>query len=305
MVPNIETAQSSLLFVGFGYTAENMMPSLTLAGQHVSATVRTERTPAEKAAQYSLFRDLKVQPVRWEGPYPPQTTHLLISTPPNENENDPLLTHLMERPLKSVFPNLRRIGYISTTGVYGDVDGKWVSENSPCLTTQPRSLARIAAERAWMAAAQAEKLEALIFRVSGIYGAKSNILDGIVDKTAKVIIKPGQVFNRIHVEDLAFMLRKCLFSAMVPPGIYNISDDEPCSQEEIYNFAARLLDKSLPPKQLYAEALAKMSPLQASFYAENKRVSNSKIKHATGGLTLQYPTFREGLTALAPNYIDR
>ena len=289
-----------MLFGGFGYTAEHMLPALREAGQRCAATLRPETGNLGKKEK---LRELGVKPVLPEGPYPAETTHLMVTAPPSES-GDPILAAIGGRQLRSLMPMLQRVGYISTTGVYGDAEGHWVTEDTPCRTSQPRSLARIAAERAWMKACAAEKLECFIFRVSGIYGPDYNSFEDIVNKTARCILKPEQVFNRVHVEDLAYIMRKCMLSGTVAPGIYNISDDEPASSETILTYAAQLIDKPPPPRVNYYDALPTLSPMQASFYAENKRVSNSKVKYAAGGLTLKYPTYREGLSALAQFYIN-
>jgi nucleoside-diphosphate-sugar epimerase len=185
----------------------------------------------------------------------------------------------------------RWLGYLSTTGVYGDHDGGWVDETTPPRPDQPRSLSRLAAERAWQA------LGATVFRLPGIYGPGRSALDRVKAGTARRIDKPGQVFSRVHVADIA----AAVLAAMTQPSpgaIYNVADDLPASNNEVIAYACELLGLSVPPAIPWDEAAQTMTPMARSFYAENRRVRNDRVKKELG-LTLRYPTYREGLRAIA------
>jgi nucleoside-diphosphate-sugar epimerase len=180
--------------------------------------------------------------------------------------------------------------YLSTTGVYGDRHGDWVDETSPLAPTTERGHRRLTAETQW----QSLGLPMHIFRLAGIYGPGRNQLVSILDGSAKRIVKPGQIFSRIHVEDIAGVLAASI--ARPNPGqAYNVCDDEPCPPQEVVAFAAALLKRAAPPEIAFADA--DLSPMAKSFYAESKRVSNQRMKEELG-YKLLYPTYREGLTAL-------
>ncbi|MFO1084051.1 MAG: SDR family oxidoreductase [Reyranellaceae bacterium] len=191
----------------------------------------------------------------------------------------------------------RWLGYLSTTGVYGDHDGGWVDEATPARPSLPRSIARLAAERAWQAIALEAGLLLDIFRLPGIYGPGRSSLDQVKAGTARRIDKPGQVFSRIHVADIA----GTVMAALTRPheaGIYNVADDLPAPTSEVVAFACQLLGKPVPPAIPWAEIEPTMSAMARSFYAESRRVRNDRIKSALG-VTLRYPTYREGLRAIA------
>ncbi len=215
-------------------------------------------------------------------------THLLISAPPGE-AGDPVLTCHAED-LRKLGSQLRWAGYLSTTGVYGDRHGGWVDETSPLTPATARGERRLAAETAWTRLG----LPLHIFRLAGIYGPGRNQLVSILDGTAKRIVKQGQIFSRIHVEDIAGVLAASI--ARPNPGrAYNVCDDEPSPPQDVVAFAAQLLRRRPPPEIAFESA--DLSPMAKSFYAESKRVSNRRIKQELG-YELIYPTYREGLTAL-------
>jgi len=180
------------------------------------------------------------------------------------------------------------LGYLSTTGVYGDWNGEWVDENSELRPNNERLKRRVAAENAW------REKGGHIFRLAGIYGPGRSAIDDVREGTARRIDKPGQVFSRIHVEDIA----QAVVASMLKPSpgrIYNICDDEPAPSHEVVKFACELLGTVLPPLVPFAEAV--LSPMGREFYSANRWVSNTRIKQELG-ITLKYPTYREGLKAL-------
>ncbi len=216
---------------------------------------------------------------------------LLISVPPGTS-GDPVLAAYAHQIASA--PNLRWIGYLSTIGVYGDHQGAWVDEQTPATPTNARSVERAQAEQAWLAFGAANNIAVHIFRLAGIYGPGQNQLVQLARGTAKRIIKPGQVFNRIHVEDIARTLDASLAQPR-PGAIYNVTDNEPAPPQDVVTFAASLCNVAPPPEiNLDDAALTEMG---RSFYAESKRVRNDLLRSELG-VTLAYPTYREGLSAL-------
>ncbi len=217
-------------------------------------------------------------------------THLLVSIAPGE-AGDRVLAHHRADILAA--PNLRWIGYLSTVGVYGDHGGGWVDEETPPQPRRGRSEARLAAERAWTALAAEREVPLGIFRIAGIYGPGRNAFVNLAEGRARRIVKPGQVFNRIHVADIA----QALAAAAASPTtrIYNLADDEPAPPQDVVAFAATLMGVAAPPEISFDEA--ELTSMARSFYGENKRVSNRRIKDELG-IALRYPTYRDGLTAL-------
>lgn len=216
---------------------------------------------------------------------------LLISVPPGTG-GDPVLA-AYARQIASA-PNLRWIGYLSTIGVYGDHGGAWVDERTPATPTNARSRERAAAEQAWLAFGAANSIAVQIFRLAGIYGPGQSQLVQLARGTARRIIKPGQVFNRIHVEDIARAVDASLDRPR-PGAIYNVTDNEPAPPQDVVTFAASLCGVE-PPREISLED-AGLTEMGRSFYAESKRVRNDLLRNELG-VTLAYPTYREGLRAL-------
>ena len=215
-------------------------------------------------------------------------THLLSTIPPGP-DGDPVLAELARH---GPLPDLIWTGYLSTTGVYGDWGGEWVDEDSELRGHSPRSAARIDAERAWLDSG----LPVHVFRLGGIYGPGRSPLDQVRNGTAHRIVKPGQVFGRIHVDDVAGVVAASM--ARPEPGtIYNVCDDEPTPPQDVIAYAADLLGVPPPPEIAWEQAEATLSPMARSFYADNKRVSNRRIKERLG-YRLLYPSYREGLRVL-------
>ena len=216
-------------------------------------------------------------------------THLLVSVPPGDA--DPVLAHFSEA-IRAA-PRLEWIGYLSTVGVYGDYGGAWVSEKTTPHPKSARSLQRLAAEKAWGELAAARGVPLAIFRLAGIYGPGRNALVNLAERRAHRIVKPGQVFNRIHVDDIVAVLRAAVTTNTA--GIFNVTDDEPAPPQDVVACAAALMGVEPPPEIAFDEA--DLSPMARSFYGDNKRVANALIKRELG-VALHYPTWREGLGAM-------
>ena len=219
------------------------------------------------------------------------TTHILLSIPPDE-DGDPVFDH-HGGDLGSL-SKLKWLGYLSTTGVYGDRDGGWVDETTPVAPAHRRGERRVLAERNWLDWAKENNLPMHIFRLAGIYGPGRNALDNIRRGTARRIVKPGHVFSRIHVDDLATVIEASI-NQPNPGAIYNVCDDEAAPPQDVVAFAAELLDVE-PPQEIPIEH-AELSPMAASFYLDNKRVRNDRIKRELA-VRLRYPDYRAGLRAL-------
>jgi len=286
--------QLHLFCFGLGYSAQALARRLLNAGWQVSGTCRSpDKAEALQRLGITthLFNDeqrLTDVPAALDG-----VTHLLSSVPPSA-EGDPAITAHGED-LDNLDGGLRWIGYLSTIGVYGDRQGGWVDEYSAPAPTSERSRYRVTAEEQWLALGRRLAVPAHVFRLPGIYGPGRSQIDALKAGHARRIIKPGQVFNRIHVDDLATVL---LASMAAPEGapIYNISDDEPAPADQVVTYAAELLGVEPPPEVAIKDA--GLSPFAAGFYAECKRVRNDLIKRELE-VTLRYPTYREGLAAIA------
>ncbi|MCF3932295.1 SDR family oxidoreductase [Acuticoccus sp. M5D2P5] len=219
-----------------------------------------------------------------------EATHIVVSAGP-EADGDPFL-HLFERDIAHA-ESLQWIGYLSTVGVYGDHRGEEVDERALCHPTADRGVWRLEAEAAWSALGRRLDVPVGIFRLAGIYGPGRNAFVNLAAGKARRIIKPGQVFNRIHVEDIA----QTLVAAVGRPAhrVYNVADDEPAPPQDVITYAAELMGTEPPPEIAFDEA--DLSPMARSFYGEVKRISNRRIRSELG-VRLRYPTYREGLEAL-------
>lgn len=282
-----------LVIFGLGYTAGFFARAAMAEGWEVTGTVRS----AEKAGLLSRegIRTLVFGGFAVSRPLSQAVAEadaVLVSVQPDE-EGDPVLRTLASE--LAAAPNLRWIGYLSTIGVYGDHGGAWIDETAQCRPTSARSKLRLATDEAWLELGERSGKPVQIFRLSGIYGPGRNAIVNLRAGTARRLIKPGQVFNRIHVEDIAGLL---LASLSRPRGgaIYNTTDDEPAPPQDVVSYAAGLIGVEPPPETPFDPKL--LSPMAASFYGENKRVSNALIKRELG-YQLRYPTYREALQALA------
>ena len=217
------------------------------------------------------------------------TTHLVISIAPGP-DGDPVLNVLREA--IAAMPRLEWIGYLSTVGVYGNHDGEWVDEETECRPVSQRSVQRLAAEMAWQDFADETKTPLAILRLSGIYGPGRNAFVNLEKGKAKRLIKPGQVFNRIHVEDIARALD--FLATRRLGGVFNVTDDEPAPPQDVVEFANSLMKVELPPAIDFENAT--ISPMARSFYGENKRVSNAKLKRA--GFAFVHGDYKSALSSM-------
>jgi hypothetical protein len=279
-----------LFCFGFGYSAEALARKLSPRLAALAGTrTRHEDAAATGAALAAYKGDGPSAEVR---SLLAGTTHLLVSIPP-DLEGDAVLRDFADD--ISALPDLEWIGYLSTVGVYGDTGGAWVDEETPTRPLTERSLRRVEAERAWLQLGAATGRRVEIFRLPGIYGPGRSVIDSLRAGTARRIIKPGQVFNRIHVDDIARVLAAAI-DTDTGFRVFNASDDEPAPPEDVVAYAAELLELPLPPAISFGEA--GLSGMAASFWSECKRVRNDRIRRGLK-VDLLYPTYREGLRALA------
>ncbi|TCT18103.1 SDR family oxidoreductase [Thiobaca trueperi] len=285
----------SLFCFGLGYTGVRLARAAIARGWSVAGTCRD----AGKAATLCA---LGMRTIPFDGTHASaevqdalgQATHLLSSIPPDA-DGDPVL-RLHTTDLETLAGSLQWLGYLSTTGVYGDCDGDWIDEDRTPKPATVENQRRLDAEDDWLGLGARMATPAQVFRLPGIYGPEGrNVIDSLEAGRARRIVKPGQVFNRIHVDDLVAVL----LAALERPHagrIYNLSDDEPAPADEVLCHAAALMGIEPPPAEPFEEA--GLSPFARHFYAECKRVSNQRIKQELG-VHLRYPTYREGLRAIA------
>lgn len=262
----------TLLTLGHGYTAQALAARLN--GWRIIGTTRDE------------YRQDGVEYIEWSdvGAALKEATHVLITAAPDAN-GDPVLRDFGEQ-----LGNHNWVGYLSTTGVYGDHDGGWVDEKTPLSPSTQRGKWRVAAEAAW----QEMDLPLHTFRLAGIYGPNRGPFSKVRNGTARRIVKKNQVFSRIQVEDIATVLEASM-NAPNSGAIYNVCDDNAAPPEDVIAYAAELLEMPVPEAVAFEDA--DMSPMARSFYAESKRVRNDLIKSELG-VELAYPTYQVGLQAL-------
>lgn len=282
----------NLFVFGIGFSGRTFAERRIARGDHVSGTVRS---PEKAQALSRVGINARVfGPDGGDGIIADDLAAcdaLLISVPPG-TRGDPVFAQYAA-PIAAA-PKLRWIGYLSTIGVYGDHNGAWVDEQTPATPTNARSIERAQAEQAWLAFGAANSIPVQIFRLAGIYGPGQSQLVQLARGTAKRIVKPGQVFNRIHVEDIARVLDASIARPRAG-AIYNVTDDEPTPPQDVVTFAASLCGIEPPPEISLDDA--GLTEMGRSFYAESKRVRNDLLRGELG-VTLAYPTYREGLTAL-------
>ena len=293
---------STLLCLGLGYCAEHYVAQHGTRFTRVVGTTRTAERAAALAAGDPGGRTVEVE--AFDGvtvsdalrAAAGEADALLVSAAPDEG-GDPVLRALGDALGDALVATARprTVVLLSTVGVYGDRVGGWVDETTALEPVHERSRPRVAAEQAWQAFGRRRGIPVAILRLSGIYGPGQNALVNVRLGRARNIDKPGQVFNRIHVEDIAQAIDAAF--AQNADGVFNVTDDAPSPPGDPIVFAAGLLGLPAPPVIPYAEAAKTMSPLAASFYAENRRVRNDKLKQVLG-VRLRYPTYREGLRAL-------
>ena len=273
----------TLLCFGLGFSARAVARRWIADGKRVIGTSRDLEKRVEG-----------VEMVRFDRGHPldramlAEATHVLVSIPPDERGDPVADLHGGD------LGHAAWLGYLSTTGVYGDRDGGWVDEDSDVRPTLDRSRRRAVAERQWLALGAEQGVPVHIFRLAGIYGPGRSAVDSVRNGKAHRIVKPGQVFSRIHVEDIAQAVAASV--AKPHPGrIYNLCDDDPAPPQEVIAYACALLGVDPPPEVPFDQA--DLSPMARSFYADNKRVDNTRMKTELG-VRLIYPTYREGLTAI-------
>lgn len=288
---------SYLLCFGFGYTA-NVLANRLKQGRGKYRIIGTTQSLGCNVIPDS--RNISI--VQFNRSYPLDKalfhgmTHVLISIPP-DNSGDPVLD-MHSTTLSKATPVW--IGYLSTVGVYGDTGGAYVDETAKTNPGLPRTIARVTAEQGWLKLWRDHGLPVHLFRIAGIYGPGRSIIDTLIQNRAHCIVKPNLMLSRIHVEDLVTVLISSMREPN-PGAIYNVCDDEPASPQDVIAYAAALLERDLPPKMTWREAQDVLSSKEISFYTENRRICNRRIKHDLG-VTLRYPSYREGLKQVYITY---
>lgn len=287
-------AEKRLFCFGLGFSAGFLIDRLIPQGWQIAATVRSpEKAARMQAGGLSVHVFDGTAPLDDAGKSAlSQATHIVSSIPPDDS-GDPVLRHYDE--LLGNMPGLSWVAYLSTTGVYGNHGGGWVDETTPTMPVTDRGSRRQAVEQAWLALYRDHGVPVHIFRLAGIYGPGRNVLHSLLAGKARRVMYPGHVFSRIHVEDIT---RTLVASIAKPRGgaIYNVCDDLPAAQSDVTAFAAGLLGMAPPTVVPFAEA--DLSPMARSFYQDNKRVSNRRIREELG-VQLAFPDYRAGLEALA------
>ncbi len=286
-------SDQKLFCFGLGFSGTRLALTLKAAGWRVAGTCREPARHArlvEQGIEAHLFdrdRRLAAPATILEG-----VTHLIDSVPPDGNGDLVLGCHA---PDLAALDSIEWIGYLSTTGIYGDHGGGWVDETTPPSPLTERARRRVAAEQVWQALGRETGIAVQVFRLAGIYGPGRSALDAVRAGTARRIVKPGNLFSRIHVDDLAAVLA----ASMARPNagaVYNVCDDMAAPGNEVTEYACQLLSVEPPPALPFEDA--GLSPMAASFYAESRRVRNARIKQELG-VALKYPDYKSGLGAIA------
>ncbi len=280
-----------LFCFGIGFSAEALINHLPVAEWTVAGTVRDP-----DKARHLLKTGVDVH--IWSGETLSDelvaklhaSNHVLISVPPDEN-GDPVLNAAADA-IRSI-PSLNWLGYLSTTGVYGDTRGAWVDESAELHPSSERSQRRVAAEQGWLRLHQDHGLPVHIFRLAGIYGPGRSVFNQIRNKRAKRIDKPGHAFSRIHVDDIARVLAASIAKPN-PGAIYNVCDNEPAPPAEVTAYACGLLGIDPPPLEDFEDVKDRMSPMALSFWNDNRRVDNARIRNELG-VKFRHPSYRSGL----------
>ena len=274
--------KSKLIIFGGGFSGQR----IASVGRHLGTNVLcSRRKENSKGADFIFNSDKEFSTEILNG-----ATHVLSCIPPLRSGEDPVLNRLKTHLLNS--KNLKWVGYLSTTGVYGDTKGEWVNENTSPNPQQERSIRRLSCEKQWLAT----NLPVQILRLPGIYGPGRSAFESLLTGTTKMVDKPGQVFSRVHVDDIAgavlFLIN--LYLQGKNPSVVNVADNLPTNNLEVIAFAAKMAKKSLPPKVPFEIAKETMSPMALSFWQENRKVDN-KLLCKTLGYPLIYPDFKYGL----------
>jgi nucleoside-diphosphate-sugar epimerase len=287
---------ATLVCFGFGYCAEHFIAEFGGKFERVIGTVRR----AERAGILNVYQAGAVRAVVFDGVLAtPELNgaigaadYALISIPPDAGGDRVLAACGSALAARR---NLRSIVYLSTVGVYGDHDGDWVDEETPPAPRSGRSRWRVATEQAWQQFGARYGVSVAVLRLAGIYGPGQNALVALARSKGRRIVKPGQVFNRIHVGDIAQAIEAAF--ARRASGVFNLADDEPSPPADPIVFGAELMGRAPPPEIPFAQAAPSMSEMGLSFWQECRRVRNAKLKRELG-VALRYPTYREGLQAL-------
>jgi nucleoside-diphosphate-sugar epimerase len=287
---------TNLICFGFGYSAEHFVAAYGRKFERIIGTVRS----AERVAVLNAYEGRHLQALLFDGAQAMAELSsavaaadcVLVSIPPGES-GDPALA-VFDAALEQA-KQLRAIVYLSTIGVYGDRGGAWVDEATQPHPDSGRGSARLTAERAWQRVGERNGASVAVLRLAGIYGPGQNALVQVARGKARRVLKPGQIFNRIHVGDIAQAIDAAFTQRA--SGIFNVADDAPSPPGDPIVFAAQLLGVAPPAEIPFAEAAQSMSPMALSFWQECRRVKNDKLKRELG-VTLRYPTYREGLQAL-------
>ncbi len=276
-------SNSKVLIFGGGFSGQHLAKAVRKLGSEV---ICSRRDIKKTGADFIFDSSQNI--------LPPENifnnvTHLISCIPPSKNGEDPVLNHFSEK-LRNM--PLKWVGYLSTTGVYGDYQGNWVTEESHALPKQTRSVRRLACEKQW----QSLGLPLQILRLPGIYGPGRSTLDVVKKERSKIVNKKGQVFSRIHIDDIACATIHLihLFSQGIKPQIINIADNLPATNLEVMIYAANLLELPLPPIESFENASKDMSPMALSFWQENRKVSNNILCKVLG-YKLIHPTYESGL----------
>lgn len=280
----------NLLIFGLGYTGRAIAEAALAAGAAVTATVRAETAP---------LPGITLVPFNRAHAAIEAATHVVATAAPDEH-GDPVLARY--RAALEAAPHLNWLGYLSTTGVYGDAGGAWVDETTRPNPNAERTRRRVAAERAWQGltrsderAEEEQSFAIAVFRLAGIYGPGRSMFDDLRAGEGRHVVKPGHLFGRIHRDDIAAGVLAAMRQEAA--GIFNFSDDEPTASADVVCEAARLLGTNPPPPLAFEEAAKNMSSMALSFWADNRKVSAERTKRALG-LAWRYPTYREGLRAI-------
>lgn len=282
-----------LFIFGYGYVAEALAARLKPKGWRISASARRLDKAGALTANGIPAHVFGPQGLTHFKSVFADVTHVLATAAPDADGDPILKAH--ERDFETAAPHLRWLGYLSTTGVYGDAGGAWVDEGADLAPVHERGARRVAAEAAWATVGEMTGAAASIFRLPGIYGPGRSAFDNLKAGTAKRLVKPGQVFSRIHVDDIAQALDAAL--DLTEGTVLNLADDEPAPPQDVVTEAAKLLGVAPPPEESFEAAKARLSPMALEFYSANRRIANARMK-AELGLTLLYPTYREGLRAI-------
>jgi nucleoside-diphosphate-sugar epimerase len=286
----------ALICFGLGYCAQHFIDAFGHNYARVVGTVRGEERAAALRARFAG----RVQVLPFDGQVAgaevagaiAESDHALVSIPQTE-QGDPVLMvfgDTLER------ARLQSVVYLSTVGVYGDRGGGWVDEETPVHPVSVRASRRLEAERSWQRCGERSRAAVAVLRLAGIYGSQRNAFVQIASGKARRVVKAGQVFNHVHVADIAQAIDAAV--TRNASGIFNVADDEPSPPGDPISFAAKLMGVAPPPEIPFEQAAPSMSPLALSFWQECRRVRNEKLKSVLG-VRLRYPTYREGLRALA------